>query len=343
MKEKKNKNNKKTIGIVVAVTALVIVAIAIATYYINPAELLTKNNKIVIGISQSNQETYWETATTKYFERTFKEKDGYSLIIKDGKKNKNEQINDIEKLIKKKVDYIIIDPIEETGWDQVLEKAKKAEISVIIYNKYISVSDNGLYKTWVGSNFIQQGKDGANWLKNHLISQDQLDKQMNIVTLLEEEGSNKEKGIRKGFNDTAAEVGQWKIIDEKSALGSLSKGKEVMAEFLKEHDKIDVVVAQNDDMMMGALEAIEEAGKTTGINGDIIVITYGANSDAFDMLEEEKINIAIETSPMYGEAIKKIIDKLENNPITKLEKVHYLKDEIFMPNTAIIDRVGRFY
>ena len=114
-----------------------------------------------------------------------------------------------------------------------------------------------------------------------------------------------------------------------------------MEKFLQRFDDIDVLVSQNDDMTFGAIEAIQEAGLTSGINGDIAVISFDAVSEAFDKMEAGLINVDIECNPLQGPIIAEIIERLEKGE--KVDKISYVDGKVFEAETASSDRAGRSY
>lgn len=325
--------------LVAAGVVIIIAAIIVAGFIIRGQ--MKDESKIYIGVSQANQETYWDKAVTKFFEKTFVEKENYVLTVENGEGQQETQKESIKRFIDQKVDYIILYPVVEDGWDEVLKEAQRAEIPVIVIADYVNVERNDLYKVWVGSNYVQQGLDAAAWLEETLKEKDVFAEDTNIVTIQAAEGSRQQQGRTEGFHEKADTIGQWKMLEEKSADGSKDKAKEVMAQFLKDHKDIDVVVVQGDEMMLGAVEAIEAAGKTCGENGDIILISFDGTSEAFDMMEAGKLTAAVETSPVYSKTVQEIIQKLERNQ--NVDKIEYIKDEIYLPENAKLDRVGRLY
>ena len=113
-----------------------------------------------------------------------------------------------------------------------------------------------------------------------------------------------------------------------------------MENMLGKYPDIDVVVSQNDDMTFGALEAIEEAGKTTGVNGEIIMISFDAVKAALEMVEEGIINVDIECNPEQGEYIEEVIQAIEQGE--EIEKCYYVSENVFTQENVsefIDDRV----
>lgn len=296
---------------------------------------------VVVGFSQVGAESDWRTANTESMKSTFTEANGYSLIFDDAQQKQENQIKAIRNFIQQDVDYIVLAPVTETGWDTVLKEAKDAGIPVIIVDRMIKVSDDSLFTAWVGSNFEKEGTDAANWLADYLKQKGKDSEDVNIVTLQGTIGSSAQIGRTNGFNKVAKEHSNWKILAQQTGEFTQAKGQEVMESFLKSYPDIDVVVAENDNMAFGAIDAIKAAGKTCGPNGDITIISFDAVSAAFDAMEAGDINVDIECNPLHGPRVAEIIKKLEAGE--KVEKLQYVAEGIFPAETAAKDRVGRAY
>jgi simple sugar transport system substrate-binding protein len=295
---------------------------------------------ITVGFSQVGAESDWRTANTASMKATFTEENGYSLIFDDAQQKQENQIKAIRNFIQQEVDYIILAPITETGWETVLQEAKDAGIPVIIVDRMINVYDDSLFVAWVGSNFLQEGYDAADWLAGKL-EKDGRTEDINIVTLQGTIGSSAQIGRTDGFNEKAKAYSNWKVLAQQTGEFTQAKGQEVMESFLKSYPDIDVVVAENDNMAFGAIDAIQNAGKTCGINGDIIIISFDAVSAAFDLMEQGLINVDIECNPLHGPRVSEIIQKLEAGE--SVEKLQYVDEGIFPAESAKEDRVGRMY
>ena len=296
---------------------------------------------VVVGFSQVGAESDWRTANTESMKSTFTEANGYSLIFDDAQQKQENQIKAIRNFIQQDVDYIVLAPVTETGWDTVLKEAKDAGIPVIIVDRMIKVSDDSLFTAWVGSNFEKEGTDAANWLADYLKQKGKDSEDVNIVTLQGTIGSSAQIGRTNGFNKVAKEHSNWKILAQQTGEFTQAKGQEVMESFLKSYPDIDVVVAENDNMAFGAIDAIKAAGKTCGPKGDITIISFDAVSAAFDAMEAGDINVDIECNPLHGPRVAEIIKKLEAGE--KVEKLQYVAEGIFPAETAAKDRVGRAY
>ncbi len=288
---------------------------------------ITQENRIVVGVSQLGSESGWRTANTESVQNAFTQQNGYFLIFHNARQKQENQLKAIRSFISQRVDYIIFSPVVETGWETVLQEAKEAGIPVILMDRKVDVEDESLYVTCVGSDFEEEGEKAGHWLEGELVRQNRSSQSVNIVILAGTEGSSSQIGRSAGFATVADRHGNWNILEEKCAEFTSTKGKEVMKTFLRRYPDIDVVVSQNDDMTFGAIEAIKESGRTVGVNGDVMIISYDALGDALEMVADGAINVDIECNPNQGEYLLEVIDMLEaEEPI---EKRYYVEEDVF--------------
>lgn len=280
---------------------------------------------IVVGYAQVGAESDWRTANTQSFKDTFTEANGYQLIFDDAQQKQENQIKAIRSFIQQEVDYIVVAPVVETGWETVLEEAKEAGIPVILSDRQMDVSDESLYTCWVGGNFEKEGEDAAAWLKDYLDKQGRSEEEINIVTIQGTIGASAQIGRTEGFAKGMQD--NWTMLDMQTGEFTQSKGQEVMESFLKKYDDIDVVVCENDNEAFGAVDAIKAAGKTCGPDGDIIIISFDATSAGFDSMIAGDINADFECNPLHGPRVAEIIQKLEKGE--EVEKIQYVDEEYF--------------
>lgn len=289
------------------------------------ADTAASGDLIVVGYAQVGAESDWRTANTESFRSTFTEENGYKLLFDDAQQKQENQIKAIRSFIQQEVDYIVVAPVVETGWETVLEEAKEAGIPVILSDRMMDVSDESLYECWVGGNFIKEGEDAAAWLKTYLEGLGRGEEAINIVTLQGTIGASAQVGRTDGFASGMQD--NWTMLDKQTGEFTQSKGQEVMESFLKKYDDIDVVVCENDNMAFGAVDAIKAAGKTCGPDGDIIIISFDAVSAAFDSMIAGDINAAFECNPLHGPRVDEIIKKLEAGET--VEKIQYVDEAYF--------------
>ncbi len=290
---------------------------------------------IVVGYAQVGAESDWRTANTVSFQSTFVEENGYKLIFDDAQQKQENQIKAIRNFIQQDVDYIVLAPVVETGWETVLGEAKEAGIPVILSDRMIDVSDDTLYTCWVGGNFIKEGEDAVAWLAEYLDKEGRKDEEINIVTLQGTIGSSAQVGRTDGVEGKLSEHPTWKMLDRQTGEFTQSKGQEVMESFLKSYSDIDVVIAENDNMAFGAIDAIKAAGKVPG--KDIIIVSFDAVRAAFEAMIAGDMNVSVECNPLHGPRVAEIIQKLEAGET--VDKVQYVDEGVFPAETAaeIID------
>ncbi|MCL2480630.1 MAG: ABC transporter substrate-binding protein [Spirochaetaceae bacterium] len=289
---------------------------------------------IVVGFSQVGAESDWRLANTKSMRETFNKENGYRLILKDAQQKLENQISAIRGFIEQKVDYIVFAPVTEEGWDDVLKEAKAAGIPVIIVDRMINTKDDSLYTCWVGSDFRKEGETAVAWMETTFKDKASL----KIVHLQGSLGSSAQIGRTEGLLAGVERNSGWEVVYRASGNFTQVKGKEVMEHVLKQHNRIDVLYCENDNMAFGAMEAMEVAKKTYGVNGDIKIISFDATHAGLDATLKGKINYNVECNPLHGPRVEAIIQQLERGE--KLDKLAYVEEEAFDAATitqAVID------
>lgn len=281
---------------------------------------------IIVGFSQLGSESGWRTTHTTSVQNALTKDAGYFLIFSNARQMQENQIKAIRSFISQRVDYIIFAPVIEDGWDTVLQEAKDAGIPVIAIDRMVNVEDDSLYTAWIGTDALEEGKKAGKWLEQYLGENKKEDEAVNIVVLQGTIGSTAEIGRTKGFEEIAGQHNNWRILESVSGEFTANKGKEVMQKILYRYPDIDVLVSQNDDMTMGAIEAMQEAGVSFGERGQVTVISFDATRDALELVAEGKINVDIECNPIQGAYIDEIIQKLENGE--PIEKIYVVEEEV---------------
>ncbi|MDR8411628.1 ABC transporter substrate-binding protein [Nonomuraea sp. 3-1Str] len=265
------------------------------------------DGSITMGFSQVGAESGWRTANTKSVQEAAKTA-GITLKFSDAQQKQENQIKAIRSYIQQKVDVIAFSPVVESGWDTVLKEAKNAKIPVILTDRAVDSKDTSLYKTFLGSDFVEEGRKAGKWLTEEY--KDAKDT-VNIVELQGTTGSAPANDRKAGFQEVIGADPKFKIIASQTGDFTRAKGKEVMEAFLKANPDIDVLYAHNDDMGLGAIEAIEGAGKVPG--KDIKIITVDAVHDGMQALADGKINYIVECSPLLGPQLMDLAKKVVKN------------------------------
>ncbi|MGI5288172.1 ABC transporter substrate-binding protein [Nonomuraea polychroma] len=262
------------------------------------------DSTITMGFSQVGAESGWRTANTKSVQDAAKNA-GIELKFSDAQQKQENQIKAIRSYIQQKVDVIAFSPVVESGWDTVLKEAQNAKIPVILTDRAVDSKDTSLYKTFLGSDFVEEGRKAGKWLVEEY--KDSTDP-VNIVELQGTTGSAPANDRKAGFQEIIGAESKFKIVASQTGDFTRAKGKEVMEAFLKAQPDIDVLYAHNDDMGLGAIEAIEGAGKVPG--KDIKIITVDAVKDGMQALADGKINYIVECSPLLGPQLMDLAKKV---------------------------------
>ena len=286
--------------------------------------------KITVGLSQIGSESDWRMASTESVKSAFSAAGGYDLIFDDAQQKQENQLKAIREFIDQGVDYIVLDPIVETGWDSVLSEAKEAGIPVIIYDRFIEVEDDSLYVCWIGSDFKLEGDRACVWLKEYLDSRG-IGRNINIVDIQGTLGASAQIGRTSALEEAAMANKGWRILAQESADFTTAKGKEVMNGMLERYGKdINVVYAENDNIAYGVIEALENRGYNAGLDiddGDILIVSFDATHNGLQLALDEKIAVNCECNPLYGPMLTEIIDKLEAGET--VEKETFIDEEQF--------------
>jgi simple sugar transport system substrate-binding protein len=283
-----------------------------ATTSASASEKPSGSKTITLGFSQVGAESGWRTANTKSIQDSAKSA-GYDLKFSDAQQKQENQIKAIRSFIQQKVDVIAFSPVVESGWDTVLKEAKDAGIPVILTDRAVDSEDKTLYRTFIGSDFVEEGRKAGQWVVDKFKDSQEA---VNIVELQGTTGSAPANDRKSGFQEMIASNPNLKVIASQTGDFTRAKGKEVMQAFLKAHKDIDVLYAHNDDMALGAIQAIEAAGLKPG--EDIIIISVDAVKDGMTAAAEGKINFIVECNPLLGpqlmEAVQAVVDGKEIEP-----------------------------
>jgi ABC-type sugar transport system substrate-binding protein len=271
---------------------------------------------IIVGFAQVGAESGWRTANTKSIQSAFEDA-GIELKFTDAQGKQENQIKAIRSYIQQGVDVIAFSPVVESGWDAVLQEAKDAGIPVILTDRAVDSQDESLYETFLGSDFILEGEKAGEWVVNEYADADKV----NIVELQGTTGAAPANDRAEGFRTALGDDAKFEIIASQTGDFTRDGGKQVMEAFLQSNPDIDLVYAHNDDMGLGAIEAIEAAGLVPGV--DIKIVTVDAVHDGMQALADGKINFIVECSPLLGpqlvDLVKAVVagDTVERRIVTE--------------------------
>ena len=258
---------------------------------------------ITVGFSQVGSESGWRAANTKNIQDTLTKANGFDLKFSDAQQKQENQIQAIRSYIAQGVDVIAFSPVVESGWDAVLQEAKAAKIPVVLTDRAVDSKDTSLYESFLGSDFVVEGTKAGEWAVQQFG-----DKPTNIVELQGTTGSAPANDRMAGFKKAIEGHPNLKIIASQTGNFTRAEGKTVMEGFLAANPKIDLVWAHNDDMGLGAIEAIEAAGKVPG--KDIQMVTADATHDGMQALVDGKINFIVECNPLLGQQLADVVKQI---------------------------------
>ena len=280
---------------------------------------------IKVGFAQTGSESGWRSANTESMKEAFSEDNGFELVFNAADNDPAAQIAAVRSFISQGVDAIVIAPIVEDGWDDVLQEAQDAEIPVILEDRTVTSSDD-LYASWVGLDFKEEGRRAGAWAAETFG-----DQPTKMVVLEGTTGSAPANDRAEGFDESISGT-QIETIDSQTGDFTRDGGKTVMEGFLQKYgvDGIDLLYAHNDDMALGAIEAIEAAGGTPG--KDIQIVSIDAVKDGMQALVDGKINFIVECNPLLGEQAADLVKKVVADET--VEKSYFVEDQTFTQEQA---------
>lgn len=285
------------------------------------------SDALTVGFSQVGSESGWRAAETR-MAKTAAEKRGVTLKISDAQQKQENQIKAIRSFIAQGVDGIFLAPVVSSGWDQVLAEARDAKIPVVLLDRTIETGDPNLVFSAVTSDTVLEGKVAGEWLIKQVAG-----KPCNVVELQGTVGSSPAINRKKGFAEAIAAAPNVKITRTQSADFTRAKAKEVMESFIKAESAngICAVYAHNDDMMIGAIQAMNEAGLKPG--KDVLTISIDGVPDIFKAMADGEANATVELTPdMAGPALDLLVAyKKEGKQPPKWVQT---PSTLFLPDTA---------
>ena len=291
---------------------------------------------ITVGFSQVGAESEWRTANTRSIKESLVEP-AFQLKFSDGQQKQENQIKALRSFIAQRVDVIAFSPVVETGWDTVLQEARAAGIPVVLTDRTVN-ADASLYVTLIGSDFVEEGRRAARWLIEDSAGRNG---PIRVVELQGTVGSAPANDRMRGFLEVIGKDPRFEIVRSQSGDFTRAKGKEVMEAFIKaeKQKKIDVLFAHNDDMAIGAIQAIEEAGLKPG--EDIRIVSIDGVRGAFEAMKDGKLNATVECNPLLGAQLAQLIrDVHAGKPVPKRVVV---EEGVFTREQAAAELPNRKY
>lgn len=263
--------------------------------------------EVTIAFTQIGQESDWRTANTDSVIKAI-EAEGWKLVYDDAQQKQENQVKALRNFISQGVDYILFTAVVSTGWEEVLKEVNEAEIPLILMDRMPDNMADIQYAAAFGGDFVEEGRRMALWTKNYVEKIGRSGEELNVVILEGTTGADAASGRQQGIMEILKDTPNLKVIASQSGNFTRAEGQPVMESFLKAHDKIDILLAHNDDMALGAIDAIKAAGKVPG--KDIIIVGCDAPKTAFDAIIAGDMNATIECTPLYGPFVVDALKKL---------------------------------
>jgi ABC-type sugar transport system substrate-binding protein len=308
--------------------------LALATFSLaSVTSLHAADKKLTVGFAQVGAESAWRTAETESI-KSEATKRGVNLKFSDAQGKQENQIKAVRAFIAQGVDAIILAPVVETGWEPVLREAKRAKIPVVLVDRGIKTADESLFATLIASDFVAEGRMAAEWLAKKTGGK------ANIIELQGTPGAAPAIDRKKGFEAGIKAHPEMKIIASQSGDFRRSGGKEVTEALLKGAGaSVTAVYAHNDDMALGAIQALDEAGKKPGT--DVVVLSIDGVKGAFEAMVAGKLNCTVECNPLLGPMAFDAVEKSLKGE--KLPKKTVVQDRVFDASTAAAELPNRKY
>ena len=287
---------------------------------------------ILVGFSQVGAESDWRKANTLSMQTALSAENGFRLILDDAQQKQEKQITAIRNFINQGVDYIVLAPTTEQGWETVLSEAKAAGSPVIIVDRMIEVADNSLFTCWIGSDFRKEGDEAVKWMEREKAP-------LRIVHLQGNIGSSAQIGRTEGLDAGLAVHPEWQLVFRASGDFTQAKGQELVEALLNEGTAFDLIYSENDNMAYGAIDALKKAGLQPG--EDMKIVSFDASSTALHMILNGEISYDVECNPLHGPRVRAIIEQLEQGETPP--KFTYVEETAFdreMLTEALIDSRG---
>ena len=285
---------------------------------------------VKVAFSQIGQESDWRTANTDSINGAVKGHEGWELIYDDAQQKQENQIKALRNFITQGVDFILFTGVVETGWEEVLKEVNEAEIPLILIDRMPDCMDKIEYAAAFGGDFVEEGRRQVAWAGEYLKSIGRGEEEVNVAIMEGTTGAGAQVGRTKGNLAAMEAYPNLKLVAQNTGNFTRAEGQAVMESWLKSLDKIDVLIAQNDDMALGAIQAIEKAGLKPG--KDITIISIDGVKGMFQAMIDGKANCTVECNPLQGPLLMETAKKILAGE--KVEKLVYVDEGVFPADVA---------
>ena len=283
------------------------------------------HSEITIGFAQAGIESNWRKIQSKSIKEEL-EKQNYQVMSRNSFSDPKQQYQDVMTFIAYQVDLIILSPIEEFGWEPVLEEAKKANIPVIIVDRNIATNRSDLFLTHIGSSIKAQGGRAGLYVTNHY---QKIEKEaINVFEIKGVENSSPTRLRHDGFAETVGRDPRIQITQTITGDFIRLKAKEKFSEAIEAGNlnNIDVIYSHNDEMTLGALDALDEYQ----LENKFVVVSIDAQKEMIDLLKQRKVNCVVECNPFMGELVANTVKRYFDNKT--------ISDDIYVSDTVFSDQ-----
>lgn len=297
-------------------------------------------NMITVGFIQNGNESDWREANSQNFKAVFSEEKGYHFIYVNGNSSQERQIKAMYDLIAQGVDYIILNPVARDGWEDVLEEAKENKIPVIISGGSVS-ADESLFACRVGADFEKEGVNACKAIEIFLEGKELEDEPVRIALIEGLEGSPSATGRTGGIEKEAAAHDNWQITVRERGDFTQGGGRDAMERILESGAEFEVLIAENDNMMFGAMAAMDQRGVSYGADKGVITVSFEAVRDAFKKMQKKQLVISVESSPLLARNCEEAILAIDKKK--EYKKVIYTQEMVFFYDEANMHIDSRTY
>jgi simple sugar transport system substrate-binding protein len=294
-----------------------------------------RKSPVVLGFSHLVGQASWNTANNESVRKAALEA-GIELRLEDAQRSQEKQVAALRSFVKQRVDVIAFSPVVETGWEFVLREIRSAGIPVILIDRNINISDDSLYVSLVGSDFVEEGRRAGRWLLEN--TRDERG-EIHIVELQGTVDSSPANGRSRGFAEVIATDPRYRVIRSLNGDFDPKRSREVMAEFLKAERQIRVLFSHSDTMALSAIEAIEDAGLKPG--SEILVISIEGRRKALEAIIAGKMNVTVECNPLLGPQLMAVVKDVAAGKAVPRRVV--TQESVFTRENAAVELPGRVY
>ncbi len=273
-----------------------------------------------VAFSQIGQESDWRTANTDSINAWVGGHEGWTYVYDDAQQKQENQIKALGNYINQGVDVIVLTCIVDSGWENILKQINEEEIPLILVDRMPDCMDDIEYYAAFGGDFVEEGRRQVAWAGEYLKTLGRGEEEVTVAIMEGTTGSGAQVGRTEGNLAAMEAYPNMKLVAQQSGNFTRAEGQALMESWLKSIDKIDVLIAQNDDMALGAIEAIKNAGLVPG--KDIIIVGCDSVKAAFQAIVDGEMNATIECTPLYGPAVVAAIEKLQAGEPASRELQH---------------------